>query len=311
MIMGWLVKNWAAKLVSLILAVGLWYYAVGEEGVEVTRTIPIEIKLEQQNMSIVGKSTRLLVATLQAPRALLANLASGDLKAEHVIKKLDSPGEYSFRVEPREIQLPSEKIRVVRLEPEVIVVKIDEMIVQKRGIEPVFRGEPAFGFRLDIKKVQLDPLSVLVEGPKSQLEKVGKIKTQPVDIVGRLRSFRKTVRLAEEPGLKFLSEAFVDVYVPIEESVSEKIFEEIPVKILSKTRGLAQISVSPDKLDLVLRGSSKNLEGIKASDILIYAEVSELSEGTHEIPLQAILPESTALKESLQPVKVTLQRKNA
>jgi len=311
MMMGWLVKNWAAKLVSLILAVGLWYYAVGEEGVEVTRTIPIEIKLEQENMSIVGKSTRLLVATLQAPRALLANLASGDLKAEHVIKKLDRPGEYSFRVEPREIQLPSEKIRVVRLEPEVIVVKIDEMIVQKRGIESVFRGEPAFGFRLDIKKIQLDPLSVLVEGPRSQLEKVGKVKTQPIDVVGRLRSFRKTVRLAEEPGLKFLSEAFVDVYVPIEESVGEKIFEEVPVKILSRTGNWAQISVSPDKLDLALRGSSKNLEGVRESDILIYAEVSELPEGTHEIPLQAILPESTALKESLQPVKVTLQRKNA
>lgn len=308
---NWLVKNWSAKLVSLILAVGLWYYAVGEEGVEVTRTIPIEIKIEQENMSIVGKTTRVVVATLQAPRALLANLASGDLRAEHVIKKVERPGEYSFRVEPSEIQLPSEKIRVVRVEPEVIVVKIDEMIVQKRGIEPVFRGEPAFGYRLDLKKVQLDPISVLVEGPKSQLEKVGKIKTQPIDVVGRLRSFRKTIRLAEEPGLKLLSESLVDVYVPIEEAVSEKTFKDVPIKVLSVAGNSHSVSISPTQLEIILRGAAKNLNEVKKEDILIYAEVSELSEGTHEVPLKILLPESTVLKENLKPVQVTVQREGA
>ena len=306
---NWLIKNWAAKLVSLILAVGLWYYAVGEEGVEVTRTIPIEIKIEQENMSIVGKTTRVVVATLQAPRALLTNLASGDLRAEHIIKKVESPGEYSFRVEPSEIQLPSEKIRVVRVEPEVIVVKIDEMIVQKRGIEPIFRGDPAFGYRLDLKKVQLDPLSVLVEGPKSQLEKVGKIKTQPIDMVGRLRSFRKTIRLAEEPGLKLLSESLVDVYVPIEEAVNEKTFKDISIKVLSKAGDSRQALVSPAELDIILRGAAKNLDAVKREDVLIYVETSELNEGTHEIALKVFLPESTVLKENLKPVKVNIQRK--
>lgn len=306
---NWLVKNWPAKLVSLILAVGLWYYAVGEEGVEVTRTIPIEIKIEQENMSIVGKTTRVVVATLQAPRALLANLASGDLRAEHIIKKVENPGEYSFRVDPSEFQLPSEKIRVVRVEPEVIVVKIDEMIVQKRGIEPVFRGDPAFGYRLDLKKVQLDPLSVLVEGPKSQLEKVGKIKTQPIDVVGRLRSFRKTMRLAEEPGLKLLSESIVDVYVPIEEAVNEKTFKDVPIKILSRAGNSQQVAVSPAELDIVLRGAAKNLEEVKNEDILVYVEISQLNEGKHEVPLKVLLPESTVLKENLKPVQVTVQRK--
>ena len=181
--LDWLVKNWTAKLVSLILAVGLWYYAVGEEGIEVTRTIPVEIKLDNERMSIVGKSSRVVSATLQAPRSLLANLASGELKAEHIIHKIETPGDYSFRVEPRDIQLPSEQIRVVRIDPEVIAVKIDEIIVQKLEVEPSFLGEPAIGYRLDPSRVQLDPRSVLVEGPKSQLEKIKKIKTQPIDVV--------------------------------------------------------------------------------------------------------------------------------
>ena len=222
LIKDWLFKNWTAKLVSLILAVGLWYYAVGEESIEVTRTLPVEIKLGNEKMSIVGKPSRVIVVTLQAPRSLLSNLATEELKAEHLIKKVETPGDYSFRLEPSEIQLPSEKIRVVRIDPETIQVKVDEIIVKKLGIEPDFLGDPAIGYRLDPSKVQLDPRVALVEGPKSQLEKVEKIKTQPIDAVGRVRSFRKTVRLQEVPGLKVVSEALVDAYVPIEESVGEK-----------------------------------------------------------------------------------------
>ncbi len=308
--LNWLVKNWPAKLVSLILAIGLWYYAVGEEGIEVTRSIPVEIKVEQENMRVVGKPVRVVMMTLQAPRSLLANLASGELKAEHVIKKIESPGDYSFRVEPRDIQLPSEKIRVVKIDPEVIVVKIDEIIVQKLEVEPVFLGEPAIGYRLDLNKIQMDPRSVLVEGPKSQLEKMTKIKTQPIDVVGRVRSFRKTVRLMEEPGLKILSESWVDVYLSIEELVGEKSFDAVGVKVLSAA-GVQATSVTPAQLKVTLRGAAKALENVEPKDILIYAEVSDLPPGNHEVALESVLPELTALKDPLPPARVTIPRKSA
>lgn len=304
-----LTENWGTKLVSLILAVGLWYYAVGEEGIQINRTIPIEIKVENEKMSIVGKPTRVVLATLEAPRSLLPNLASEELKAVHVIKKVESPGDYSFRVEPREILLPSEKIRVVRIEPEVIQVKIDEIMVQKLEVDPVFLGEPAFGYQLDKEKVQMDPTSVLVEGPKSQLEKIGKIKTQPIDIVGRVRSFRKTVRLAEEPGLKPLSESLVDVYVPVQEVLSEKLIENVPLKILGVQASFNRVSLESTQLNLTLRGSPKALEPVQTKDILAYVDISGLAEGSHELEVQVILPEGTYLKEKLPHAKVNIQKR--
>ena len=310
MTFDFLTKNWGTKLVSLVLAVGLWYYAVGEEKVEVSRTIPVEIKLEQEKLSIVGKPTRLILVTLQAPRSMVANLASEDLKAVHRITKVDQPGEYNFRLEPREIKLPSEQIRVVRIEPEVLQVKIDEMIVQKMEVEPVFLGEPAFGYRLQQDKIQLDPASVLVEGPKAELEKMSKIKTQPIDVVERLRSFRKTVRIAEEPGLKLLSESLVDAYVPIQEVLGDKALENIPVKILGTAGSFTKISVESATVNLTLQGSPKALAAVKAEDIVVYVEISGLKEGIHEIPLKAVLPEGVFLKENPPPAKVTLERKS-
>ena len=304
-----LTRDWGTKLVSLVLAVGLWYYAVGEEKVEVTRTIPIELKMEEEKLSVVGKPVRVVTVTLQAPRSLLANLASEELKAEHWIKNVKNPGDYNFRLEPREIQLPSEKVRVVRVEPDVIRVQIDEIIVQKLEIESVFLGEAAFGYRVDTTKVQLDPSSVLAEGPKGQLEKLRKIKTQPIDMVGRVRSFRKTVRIAEVPGLKFLSESLVDVYVPVEEALTERTLEEIPVKVLGTPTQISRVRVEPTKVTLILQGSTRDLEAVDPARLLVYAEISGLSEGTHEIPLQVVLPPGTYLKQSLPAAKVTLQKK--
>ncbi len=308
---NWLTENWVAKLISLILAVGLWFYAVGEEGVEVTRTIPVHIKLESEKLSVVGNPTRVILATLQAPRSLLANLASEELKAEHQIRKVETPGDYSFRLEPREIRLPSEKIRVTRIEPEVIQVKIDEMIVQKLEINPAFLGEPAFGYHLDPAKVQVDPRAVLVEGPKSQLEKLTKIKTQPIDVVGRVRSFRKTVRLADEVGLRVLGESLVDVYVPIQEAAGEKTFEKVRVKILGASLPQGQVSVEPPQLNLILRGAAKDLEAVDPARLLAYVEISGLSEGTHPLPIQTVLPEAVFLKENPPVVSVKIEKKNS
>ncbi len=306
---NWFTRNWTAKLVSLVLAVGLWYYSVGEEGVEVTRTIPVEIKIDNEKMSVVGKPARLVVATLQAPRSLLSNLASEELKAVHRIKKVETPGDYSFRLEAREIKLPSEKIRVLRIEPEAIQVKVDEIIVQKIEIEPIFLGEPAFGYRLDMNGVQLDPRSVLVEGPKSQVENLRKIKTLPVDVVGRLRSFRKTVRLSEEPGLKILSESLVDVYVPIEEVLAEKVLKALPVKILGTPSSFSKVTVEPEEITVTFKGPAKDLEALDKKSVMVYVEISGLEEGSHSVTIQTVLPPSVSLRENLPEAEVTIQRK--
>ena len=114
---------------------------------------------------------------------------------------------------------------------------------------------------------------------------------------------------AEEPGLKLLSESLVDAYVPIQEAMAERAFENIPVKILGIAGSLSRVSVEPAQVNLILQGPPKDLEAVRANDILTYVEISGLNEGTHEIPLKTVLPEATFLKGSLPPVKVTVQRK--
>ncbi len=308
---AFLTKDWGLKVIALILAVGLWYYAVGEESIEVTRTVPLNIRIKSEQMSILRTSTAAVQVTLSAPRALLPEITSKEIQAEHEIGSgIKTAGDYSFRLEPREIKLPTPQVRVMKINPEIVHVTIDELIVQKLKIEPDFVGEPAFGYQVKKNEIQLDPNAVLVEGPKGQLEKLESIKTERIDLVGRIRSFRRTVELQLPSNIKTLSESLVDVFVPIQEEFDEKEFHDIPVKVLNLPQRKLVADLQPEKITFILKGSRRQLEKLLPENVLAYLDLSDYDAGQHEAPVQLFLPEEVRLKDELPlTVSVTLKKK--
>jgi len=293
-----LTKNLAVKLIALVLAVGLWYYAVGEEDVEFTRAIPLEISVVNPQMSILKTSAHSIEVTFAAPRSLLSELASEDIRAIHEIgDEVKTAGDYSFRIEASEIDLKRLQPRIVKIEPDTVQVTLDELIAKKLKIKPVFSGEPAFGYIVVESELQLDPNAILVEGPKSQLEKDEFIETEPIDLVGRIRSFRRTVRMNLPPNVKALSETLIDTYVPIREEFEEKSFSNVPVKVLQGADEVMQFEMKPANISFILKGSKRRLEALSQDKILAYVAAVGLKKGEHDLPVQLVLPEEVSLNE--------------
>jgi len=302
--MKWLGHNWGLKIISLVLAIGTWYYAVGEENIEVTRTIPLKIQLASPQMTVSDISTQAVQVTLSAPRVLIVNLASQDIQAVHKIgPEIKTAGEYSFRLEPAEISLPGFQIRVVRIMPEVMTVKLDELIVQKLEIQPDFVGEPAMGYKLLTDDLRMDPNAILAQGPKGVLGQMKSAKTEPIDLVGRIRSFYRTVQVKLPPNVKPMSESLVNVYIPIREEFGEKEFKDVPVRILRSPAASGVVDLSPDKVTLMLKGSKSHLEKLVPETLMAYVDLADLTKGDYERPLQVILPENVSLKDK-EPVKI-------
>ena len=307
----WLTHNLGVKIISLLLAVGLWYYALGEEGIEVTRVVPLKITVQNSQMSLLKISVTSVKVTFISPRASLAELASSEIKAVHEIKSdVNRAGDYAFRLEPREIKLNTPQIRVVRIEPELIQVTLDELIVQKLAVEPNFVGEPAFGYDLIKDKIELNPNAVLVEGPKGQLEKLKTIKTEKIDLVGRIRPFRRTVALELPSNVKILSEALIDVFAPIQMKLDEKSFTDIPIKVLRDPEGNVRTEIKPKAFSTVLKGPKAELEKLSRDKIVAYAEVTTLPPGEYDLPVHVVLPPDVSFKkEEPLSVQVLIQGK--
>ena len=284
---SWLTKDWGLKLIALILAIGLWYYATGEENIEITRTVPLKIEIENPQLSILDVSSKTIKVTLNTPRSFVGKLASERIYAVHKSGKgIESSGEYSFRLQPSEIKLPSFQVRVVKIEPEIVTVTFDELIAQKLKIQPDFMGEPAVGYKVQEEKIQLDPNAILIEGPRSEFEKMESVKTRAIDLIGRIRSFRRTVEVDLPSTMKALSESFVDVYVPIKEEFSEKEYDDISIHILKSPKNNSGIKIKPEQISFVLTGAGQRLEKLDTENIVVYIDVSDLAIGTHELPLQ-------------------------
>ena len=302
--MQWISRNWGLKLISLVLAIGTWYYAVGEENIEVTRVIPLKIQMDNPQMTVSNISTKAVQVTLSAPRTLIVNLASQDIQAEHKIgPEIKAAGEYSFRLETSEVRLPNFQIRVVKIVPETVTVKLDELIVQKLEIQQDFVGEPAVGYKLLADELRMDPNAILAQGPKGVLEKMKSAKTEPIDLVGRIRSFYRTVQVTLPPGVKPMSESLVNVYIPIREEFGEKEFKDVPVRILKSPSASGVADLSPDKVTLVLTGSKLSLEKLTPETLLAYVDLADLKKGDYDLQLQVVLPENVSLKDK-EPIMV-------
>jgi YbbR domain-containing protein len=58
---------------------------------------------------------------------------------------------------------------------------------------PLFTGEPARGHY--IKSVEVSPQYVVIEGVRSEIMKIGSIKTEPLDISGYRETTTQTLKL--------------------------------------------------------------------------------------------------------------------
>ena len=161
---------------------------------------------------------------------------------------------------------------------------------------------------MDQEGIELDPNAVLVEGPKAILEKMDTIETEPVQLVGRVRSFRRTVRIRQEPEMRVLGDGITEVQIPVKAEFAERELSQVRVKPLGVPAADYYVRLQTDEVSVVLKGPRAVLDKLTPADILVYVEVESLKEGINEVPVQLILPPDLILKDKPPVVSVEVRR---
>lgn len=306
--LGWITNNLGIKIISLFLAIGFWFYAIGEESIEVTRSVPLKIQIANDKLSEVSRSVDSLRVTFQAPRQLASNLMSDNLSAMHRIEGVEKAGNYTFTVAPQDISIPYPEVKILKIIPVSITVSLDEVIVKKLAVKANLEGDPAFGYRVDTNSIELDPNAVLVQGPKSVLEKMDSISTEPIQLVGRIRSFRRTTEIQTKPGIKILGDGIADVQVSILPEFSEKTFSGVSIHPLGSPASERYVILDTKQIELVLKGPSAVLDKLDPSTILAFVEVEGLKEGEYNLDVKVVLPPELTLKGEPPKVLVIIRK---
>jgi YbbR domain-containing protein len=208
------------KVVSLGLAVALWWAVAHDPIAEIEVTVPIEFHRVPSNMEISSVNIPEAQVRVRGPERMIHELRPQEVHVELDLAGV-KPGDRTFDLTAQQVHLPRD-VDVTQVVPSQVRLSFDVGMTRQVEIRPRVIGNFAPGYR--IGKVTTDPAVVSISGPKQRVEAVEAATTDPVDVSGNMGrgSFVSNVFVAD-PLVQIVRPAPVRVTVVMEKSPLEPV----------------------------------------------------------------------------------------
>jgi len=174
------VHNLGLKIVSLLLAIGLWMAVARDPVAEVEMKVPIEFQNLPDNLEIDSANSTEVQIRVRGPERLIHRLQAADVHAEINLATVQ-PGERTFDLSSPQIHVPQD-LEVVQIIPGQFHLSFDERATRRIEIQPRVTGNFASG--VQVAKAIPDPPNVMISGPRRRVEALEAATTDPVDATG-------------------------------------------------------------------------------------------------------------------------------
>jgi YbbR domain-containing protein len=177
----WVLHNFWLKVLSLLLATGLWMaISPDEESAEVAVRVPIEFQHVPPHLEISSITIPDAQIRVRGPERVIRQLRSNDIHAELELKDA-KPGERTFDLTAEQIRHQRD-LHVVQVVPGQVHLTFDMRLTRDVEIHPRVTGTFAAGEQ--IAKVIVNPERITITGPQHHVELVDAATTDPVDASG-------------------------------------------------------------------------------------------------------------------------------
>jgi hypothetical protein len=212
----WVLDNLGLKLLALFLASVLWAVVVGEQKVEVSVALPLELPIPP-GLVAVNTVPETLEVSLRGPRTLVKSVVPREVSLQRLAPALQE-GENLIRIRPEFVRVPR-GVEVVDVLPERLRVALERLVEREVDVAPRIEGAPPPGYA--IRRVVPAPARVTLIGPASGFKQLRRLRTLPVSVQGHTEPFTARVQL-EPPGGQFRlpEESAVEIRIDIGPSKS-------------------------------------------------------------------------------------------
>lgn len=175
--------NLGLKVISLLLAVGLWLAVSRDPMAEVGVEVPVEFHHIPENLEISSEAIPQAQIRVRGPERIIHRLRPTDVHAEIDLRSI-KPGEHTFDLTAEQINKPH-GLDVVQIVPSQFHLDFDARLTRQVPVRPRVVGSFARGY--EIGEVQTDPPTVSIVGPKRRVETVEAAITDPIDVSGTMQ----------------------------------------------------------------------------------------------------------------------------
>lgn len=168
----------ALRVISLALAVALWFAVAAEKNAQAPVAAPIEFRNVPDQLEVVGNIPRTLEVWLQGSPGLLEHVRPGDVYVQIDLRGVGAGPRMAY-VAPADVRVPH-SIAVTAIRPASFPFVLEPSLQRTLPVQARIEGRPADGFR--VADLRCDPETLLVAGPKSRVASLEAVLTQPVSV---------------------------------------------------------------------------------------------------------------------------------
>jgi YbbR domain-containing protein len=215
-----LVAHWQLKLLSVILAAGLWLFVASAQRSEVALAVPVEYVGLEGPLALDGPQRETVDVQVRATRWAAERVTPASVRVRIDVAGLHE-GDNLVQLWPDSVQAPP-GVRVTRVAPAWTTVRVVQAATRKVRVVPQVYGRPAAAHVLG--QVVVTPATVEIRGPRTTIESRVAVDTLPVDVSGYRDAVTRTVGLALPESVYPVDRRTVEVTVEIrpEETMQER-----------------------------------------------------------------------------------------
>jgi YbbR domain-containing protein len=181
----YVVHNFSLKLLSLLLATGLWFMiARDEQPAEVAIRAPIVFQHVPEKLEISTESIPEAQIRVRGPERMIRQLKTNEVQAEIDLTGVKS-GERTFDLTSQQVRHPRD-VEIKQIVPSQLRLAFDTRLTREVPVNPRVTGIFASGE--EIVKKDCDPPRVTISGPRRHVERIDAATTDPIDATGTFGS---------------------------------------------------------------------------------------------------------------------------
>jgi YbbR domain-containing protein len=297
-----LFKNFSIKLVSLVLAVILWSFVVGQEKAEVSLSVPVAIVNIPDQLVISNDFPANVNVRVFGPKMMLARLAAS-VPSKVIDLKNAREGVTRIEITADDFALPG-GVSITRIQPSEIDIVLEHLARRKVPVRARIEGSVNSDYKIDV--VHVVPPEIEISGPASSVKEIKELFTRPVNIGNATSSISKDVKV--DLPYDFIRSATTDqvkVTVDILPALGMKRFKGVAVVVMPPG---ADVSLKQKKISVTLAGEKPHLHSMTSGDINAFIDVTGLSKGTHRLVPRIIAPDNMKVIQ-VSPEKIIVRVK--
>lgn len=279
------------RALALVLAIITWYAIREAISFEtVVSDVPVQIA-HDVGWAVLEKSVETVDIRFRGARGDVA-----DLTRDRIRVSVEARGDHVNRarvvakIRPDNVRAPN-GARPVLIQPDEITFSMDREGERQVPVKAEMQEPVPDGF--DIERVQCVPATVLLSGPLSKLQDVDAVHTAPIDLQGRVQSFKTRAALVAPAdfGTARLNPDRVQVEVEIVEHAATRVLEGVPVRLLTPGGATRTMSVDPAQVRVTVSGRGAALGTISPSEVRAFVDCSGVETGSrYDLPIQVSVP---------------------